>query len=607
MSATKKRRVEDEGRTFQEQWTNKYFFVAHAEKALCLVCKKSIPVMKDYNLRRHFEKNHEAYQLLIGEKRTQKIEKLKKEMAAQQFMFKKSNQEAQASTHASYVVAYEIAKRGKPFVEGEFVKDCMLKVAEIVCPDKQPAFQNVSLSRMTITRRVEEIGTDIKEQLNSDVEKYVSVSLALDESTDIGSTAQLLVFIRGVTEDFQISEELFAMVSLKDRTRGSDLCDAVSDAIDKSNLQWSQLVGVTTDGAPSMTGKESGFVTLLRKKAMDNSGSDLIHYHCIIHQEALVARVLNMKDVMKIVVKCVNFIKKTGLNHRQFKTFLEECNAEHEDVVYFAAVRWLSKGATLMRFFLLRNEIAEFMNAKKQDVPELKCYQWLCDLSFLTDIMSHLNNLNLHLQGVGKFVSSLFDHVKAFQRKLELLQKQLKEGDLAHFMACKKLTEENRNGNEAMKLLRSEKYTNLIENVKQEFQRRFCDFQSHEAEFRLFSNPFHCNPESAPTNMQLELIELQESSDLKSSFQDLTLDKFYSSVPASTYPALLRHASKMASLFGSTYICEKTFSTLNFNKSKWRTALTDEHLQAVLQISTTKYTPRYKKLIGEKSQLHTSH
>ena len=118
-------------------------------------------------------------------------------------MFKKSNQESQASTHASYVVAYEIAKRGKPFSKGEFVKDCMLKVAEILCPDKQRAFQNVSLSRMTITRRVEEIGSDINDQLKSDIEKYVSVSLALDESTDIGSTAQLLIFIRGVTENFK--------------------------------------------------------------------------------------------------------------------------------------------------------------------------------------------------------------------------------------------------------------------------------------------------------------------------------------------------------------------------------------------------------------------
>ena len=85
-----------------------------------------------------------------------------------------------------------------------------------------------------------------------------------------------------------------------------------------------------------------------------------------------------------------------------------------------------------MRFFLLRNEIAEFLNSKHQQVPELKCYQWLCDLIFLTDIMNHLNGLNLHLQGAGKFVSGLYDHVKAFQRKLELLQKQLKKGDLQY-------------------------------------------------------------------------------------------------------------------------------------------------------------------------------
>ena len=58
----------------------------------------------------------------------------------------------------------------------------------------------------------------------------------------------------------------------------------------------------------------------------------------------------------------------------------------------------------------------------------------------------------------------------------------------------------------------------MFENVKQEFQRRFCEFHSHESEFMLFSNPFRCDPESASNNVQLELIELQESSDLKSSF-----------------------------------------------------------------------------------------
>ena len=49
-----------------------------------------------------------------------------------------------------------------------------------------------------------------------------------------------------------------------------------------------------------------------------------------------------------------------------------------------------------MQFFLLQNEINEFMNSKNLKMSELKCYQWLCCLSFLSDIMSHLNDLSLH-------------------------------------------------------------------------------------------------------------------------------------------------------------------------------------------------------------------
>ena len=46
MSAAKKGQIEDKGRTFQ--WSEKYFFVGHSEKAVCLVCKKSISMLKDY-------------------------------------------------------------------------------------------------------------------------------------------------------------------------------------------------------------------------------------------------------------------------------------------------------------------------------------------------------------------------------------------------------------------------------------------------------------------------------------------------------------------------------------------------------------------------------
>ena len=115
----------------------------------------------------------------------------------------------------------------------------------------------------------------------------------------------------------------------------------------------------------------------------------------------------------------------------------------------------------------------------------------------------------------------------------------------------KEANEEDQNGNEAFLLLRSEKYTNILENVKQEFQRRFFEFRSHKSEFLLFSDPFHCDPESAPTNKQLKLVELQESSDLKSFLRGLSSDKLYFSVSASTYSALRKHTFRITSLFGS--------------------------------------------------------
>ena len=64
---------------------------------------------------------------------------------------------------------------------------------------------------------------------------------------------------------------------------------------------------------------------------------------------------------MKIVVETVNFIRARGLNHRQFKAFLEECESICDDVIYFSNVRWLSRASTLKRFWLLKDEIKMFL------------------------------------------------------------------------------------------------------------------------------------------------------------------------------------------------------------------------------------------------------
>ena len=94
-------------------------------------------------------------------------------------------------------------------------------------------------------------------------------------------------------------------------------------------------------------------------------------------------------------------------------------------MIYFCQVRWLSKAATLSRFWGLRDEIKTFMANKGKDVSFLDDTSWLSDLAFLVDMTKYMADLNVKLQGKDQLVHKLFEHVVTFIQKLELIQTQL--------------------------------------------------------------------------------------------------------------------------------------------------------------------------------------
>ncbi|XP_071059504.1 general transcription factor II-I repeat domain-containing protein 2B-like [Pseudochaenichthys georgianus] len=349
-----------------------------------------------------------------------------------------------------------------------------------------------------------------------------------------------------------------------------DLQAVCQRAASRLDIPWpemaketARLAGVTTDGCPNLTGKNVGLLKRMQDKVSElNAEQKLVFIHCIIHQQALCKSVLKLSHVVDVVTTTVNFIRARALKHRQFVSLLEEQESEHGDVRYHTAVRWLSLGKVLKRFWVLKSEIKEFCEMKGKTIPELSDKDWMADLTVAVDVTAMMNALNTQLQGKGLFAHEMHSHVKAFMTKLQLISRQLGSNNLEHMKTLKE--------------------------VKPSADHRH-------------------SVDSAPTDVQLELIDLQSDSLLKEHFKSASLLEFYSALKEENFPNMRRHAQKMLVLFGSTYTCEQTFSVMQFTKSRYRSSLTDEHLSAVLRISTSDIQPDFDGLVKAQQRLDFSH
>ena len=146
-----------------------------------------------------------------------------------------------------------------------------------------------------------------------------------------------------------------------------------------------------------------------------------------------------------------------------------------------------------------------------------------------------------------------------------------------------------------------------MQSLEDEVTRRFQDFKIIEPKFNLLSYPITADIDTAPEELQLELIDMQSDHTVKEMFNAVTLVDFYKSLSADKFPCVKKFAGKMFSIFGSTYICEQSFSCMKINKSQYRCSLTDINLQAVMTISTSNFTPDFKKIVKKCDRVHLSH
>ncbi|XP_020020164.2 general transcription factor II-I repeat domain-containing protein 2B-like isoform X1 [Castor canadensis] len=537
LSNVGKRKIDQEGRVFQEKWERAYFFVEVQNIPTCLICKQSMSVSKEYNLRRHYQTNHSKhYDQYTEQTRDIKLQELKKGL-----------------------------------------RKYLLGSSEILCPEPKQALPNVSPPE-NVAQPIEDVAGSLWEKLREKIKSSVAYSLAIDEITDINNITQLAIFIRGVDDNFDVSEELLDTVPMTGTKSANEVFSRVEKSLKKFHIDWSKLVSVASTGTPAMVDANNGVVTKLKSKvATFCKGSDLKSICCIIHPEALCAQKLKLDHVMDVVVNSVNWICSRGLNHGEFTTLLYELDSQYGSLLYHTGIKWLSRGLVLQRFFESLEEIDTFMSSRGKPVPQLSSKDWVMDLAFLVDMTTHLNTLTISLQGHSQIVTQMYDLIRAFLAKLCLWEAHLARNNLAHFPTLKSVSQNESDGLN---------YIPKIVELKAEFQKRLSDFKVYESELSLFSSPFSTKIDCVHEELQMEVIDLQCNTVLKTKYDKVGIPEFYKYL-WSSYPKYRTHCARILSMFGSTYVCEQLFSIMKLSKAKYSAQVKDAPWGTPLHVVTS--------------------
>ena len=213
---------------------------------------------------------------------------------------------------------------------------------------------------------------------------------------------------------------------LKTHTKGEDIFQVIESFFEEHDISWQNCSRICTDGAAAMVGKYSGVVSRMKNK---NSG--IVHIHCFLHRHALAIKRMppDLNEVIDDVTKTANFIKARPLNSRIFSLLCEDMGSTHKALILHTAVRWLSKGKVLVRFYELHEEVYEFLSNLQHDLAsKLKDKISIQRLAYLSDIFAHLNETNISLQGNKVTYFKAQSKIIAFQRKLKLWNDCILEG-----------------------------------------------------------------------------------------------------------------------------------------------------------------------------------
>ena len=186
---------------------------------------------------------------------------------------------------ASHKIAQIIAKTGSARTAAENVINPSFEIfmKTVLQQDSVNVLKALPLSNDSI-RRIDEMFSDV-ESLLVEISKTSKFSIQLDESTASDNRVILMAYARFIDDGCKFCEKMLFAKLLETDTTGLSIFEARKSWFDENQIPFGNLVSCATDGAPSMLGKQNGFIAHMKELC-----PSILAVHCVVHRHHLVAK-----------------------------------------------------------------------------------------------------------------------------------------------------------------------------------------------------------------------------------------------------------------------------------------------------------------------------
>ena len=229
----------------------------------------------------------------------------------------------------------------------EKTTNCLKTAGIVLGKEEEKKLAAILLSNNTIQRQIKDLSLDIKSQVVQEIKitPFGLFAIQLDESTDMSSCAQLMVYARYVCNN-AFKEEFLFCSALETTKKEADILNKITTFFTVDDLEWKNLAGCCTDGMPAMSGCNLDFQASVKRQAPKSKS-----VHCMLHRQTLASKTLpnSFQKVLDQIIKIVSFIKVGALNSCLFKVFCADMDSDHQVLHYYTPTRWLSKGNVMRK------------------------------------------------------------------------------------------------------------------------------------------------------------------------------------------------------------------------------------------------------------------